>query len=313
MTIPSATPPRRGLPPELDDLLDATWHAVQDGLPAPPTMGEGEPALIPAHPAPLPPRWRVGRAWAWTVLPPLLAMMVALGGWVAWIRLGNVPGYLVPAPGDVAAALGDDPGRFIDAAGVSLLHALGGLAAGSGVAFLLGVAMAHARALERALYPLAILVKVTPIVAVAPLLIIWFGFGHAPKVAVAGLITFFPMLVNTISGLRSIDPAAHDVLRSLRASGWQVFRRLRLPSAVPYLFAALRISVPLSLIGAVVAEWTAADSGMGQIIVIAHGDFDMAALFAAIVVLAALGMALMAAVALAERYSLGWHESHIER
>jgi len=300
------------LPADLDDLLDATLFAVASGHASSP-----EAAPPPIAAAPPPGLYRhtlaaTARGWAWVVLPPVLALLATLGGWVAWIRVRDVPGYLVPSPGAVFEALRSDPDRFFDGASMSLLHALGGLALGSGVAFLLGIAMAHARALERALYPLAIMVKVTPIVAVAPLLIIWFGFGHAPKFAVAALITFFPMLVNTVTGLRSVDPAAHEVLRALRASRWQVFRMLRLPSAVPYLFAALRISVPLSLIGAVVAEWAAADSGMGQVIVIAHGDFDMASLFAAIVVLAALGTALMALVALTERRFLDWHESRIE-
>ncbi|HRC63327.1 MAG TPA: ABC transporter permease subunit, partial [Dehalococcoidia bacterium] len=171
------------------------------------------------------------------------------------------------------------------------------------------VVMAHSRPLERALYPLALVVKVTPVVAVAPLFIIWFGFGIWPKLLVAALITFFPMLVNAVTGLRDVDPAALDFLRSLHASRWQVFWRLRGPASLPYLFAALRISVPLALIGAVVAEWMSGDGGLGQVILIANGDFDTASLFAAVLVLAALAVLLSGALALLERTVLFWHES----
>lgn len=241
--------------------------------------------------------------------PPTLAALAVLAALEMWVRWRHVPAYLVPAPSDVVTVLRADPGRFLSGGSVTLVHAMGGLLLGAGLAFLLGVVMAHSRVLERALYPLAILVKVTPVVAIAPLLVIWFGFGHAPKFAVAALITFFPMLVNAITGLRAVDPVAHDVLRALRATRWQVFWMLRLPGAVPYLLAALRISVPLALIGAVVAEWVAADSGMGQVIVIAHGDFDTAALFAAIGTVAAIGVMLSGAVAVLEHVLLRWDEA----
>jgi NitT/TauT family transport system permease protein len=241
--------------------------------------------------------------------PPLVVALLALVAWEAWIRIREVPEYLAPAPTAVADALLADPARFLGAGAVSLQHALGGLVLGAGSAFVVGVAMAHSRRLERALYPFALMVKVTPIVAVAPLLIIWLGFGDGPKYVVAGLITFFPMLVNAVVGLRSIDPAAHDFFRAMDASRWQVLLRLRLPASLPYVFAALRISVPLALIGAVVAEWMSADSGVGQLIVIAHGDYDTPALFGAIVVLAAIGIGLTGVLALIERRLLSWHES----
>src|SRR5690606_13577736 len=155
----------------------------------------------------------------------------------------------------------------------------------------------------------ALMLKVTPIVAIYPLFTIWFGFGIWPKMLIAALITFFPMLVNAVIGLRSVDPQAYDFLRSLDASRWQVFWRLRLPSSLPYVFAALRISVPLSLIGAVVAEFLSGTSGMGQLILIANGDFDTPALFGAVVVLAALGVTLTGAVSYLERRVLTWRES----
>ena len=316
---------RPAITPEIADLLDG----APGGAGSPPRPGVATLRRLPARSAgsveqadlldatlyvARPP---ARRAWArpslrrvaLLVAPPLLAAAFVLALWEAWIRFRAVPEYLAPAPSAVLDALASDPSRFFDAGLTSAQHALGGLLLGSGSALLLGVLMAHSRTVERALYPLAILVKVTPVVAVAPLVIIWFGFGVWPKFIVAGLITFFPMLVNAVTGLRSIDPAAHDFFRAMYASRWQVFWRLRLPASLPYLFAALRISIPLALIGAVVAEWMSADSGVGQLIVIAHGDYDTAALFGAIFVLALIGVTLTAAVALLERRMLFWHES----
>lgn len=244
-----------------------------------------------------------------TLLPPLLTLTVIFSGWEAWVRLGDVASYLLPPPSAVFEALADDPGRFLHAIRQSLTAAFLGLLVASLVAFSLAVLMAHSRLLERALYPPAVLVKVTPIVAVYPLLMIWFGFGLWPKVVIAALITFFPMLVNAVVGLRSIDPQAYDFLRALHASRWQVFWRLRLPSSLPYVFAALRISVPLSLIGAVVAEFLSGSSGMGQLILVANGDWDTPVLFGAVFVLAAAGVVLMALVGYLERRVLSWHDS----
>ena len=292
MATGSRAPAGEGVARERADQLDGT-------------EGVGLPPARPARARVLP----SVRALVLFALPPLAAVTIALVLWELWIGVRDVKEYLVPAPSAVAAALVDDPSRFIEAGTTSLWHALGGLAIGAGSAFLLAVVMAHSRPLERALYPLAIMVKVTPVVAVAPLFIIWFGFNAWPKLMVAGLITFFPMLVNAITGLRSVDPAAHDFLRALHASRWQVFWKLRAPASLPYVLAALRISVPLSLIGAVVAEWFAADSGVGQIIVIANGELDTPVLFAAILVLALLGVALTAAVTYIERRVLFWHES----
>ena len=250
-----------------------------------------------------------GRVLLQTLLPPLVIGAVILAGWEAWVRVRDVPLYLVPPPTAVLGALADEPARYARATGQSLSAAFGGLFIASAVAFGLATVMAHSRLMERALYPPALLVKVTPIVAIYPLFTIWFGFGLWPKMLIAALITFFPMLVNAVIGLRSVDPVAHDFLRSLHASRWQIFWRLRVPSSLPYVFAALRISVPLALIGAVVAEFLSGSSGMGQLILIANGDFDTPALFGAAFVLATLGVVLSSVVAYLERRVLSWHDS----
>ena len=270
----------------------------EDARPATARVGAVPRSLVRAEPSALR-----------RLLPPLLALTVTLAVWEAVVRATGVPDYLVPAPSGIGAVLARDPGRFAAAGFTSLIEALAGLTVGTGAAFAAAVVMAHSRPLERALYPLALLVKVTPVVAVAPLFIIWFGFGALPKVLIAALITFFPMLVNAVTGLRSVSPAALDAFRALDASAWQTFRLLRVPASLPYVVAALKISIPLSLIGAVVAEWMSGDSGVGQIILIANSSLDTASLFAAVVVLAVLAVALTGAVALVERRTLSWHES----
>ena len=153
---------------------------------------------------------------------------------------------------------------------------------------------------------LAILLKSTPMVALAPLLTLWLGFGVLPKILITALLTFFPVLVNTLSGLQQPDPALLDLFRAWRASRWQIFLRLRLPSALPFLFAALKISAPLALIGAVVAEWTGASGGLGRTMWLAYANLNLPFLFGAIFILAACGMASYQLLAWLERRVVFW-------
>lgn len=224
-----------------------------------------------------------------------------------WTRALRVPSYLLPAPSAVVARMATDAGLLAREGSITLGEAAAGFVLGTSVAFALATAMAWSRPLERTLFPLAILVKLTPIIAVAPLFTLWFGFGTAPKVAIAALITFFPMLVNSFVGLRSADLQEVAFLQTLGASGREIFRHLRVPSALPYLFSGARISVNLALIGAVIGEWTGADRGLGRVIFVANANLDLTILFAAVLVLAAIGIAANALVGAAERRVLHWH------
>jgi NitT/TauT family transport system permease protein len=243
------------------------------------------------------------------VLPAVMGLALAFVAWEAWIEIKDVKPYLVPAPSVVFERLYQDPWLFIEEGLKTLEGALLGFVAGTGVALTLAVVMSQARLLERTIFPLAILIKVTPIVAIAPLLTIWFGWGLMPKVFIAGLIVFFPIMVNALIGFRSVNPNALALLQSLSASRWEVFYRLRLPSSLPYLFAAFRFSIPLSVIGAVVAEWFSGDRGLGSVIYVANNNLDMATAFAGIFTLAVLGVGLFLITAAIERRFLFWHES----
>lgn len=240
---------------------------------------------------------------------PLIALLTLGVAWELTVRLSGVADYLVPTPSAVGSRLFDDLGYFLFHGLITLVEALGGFAMGSTVAVLAAGVMAHSRLFERTVYPIALLIKVTPIVAIAPLFVIWFGFGSFPKMMIAALITFFPVMVNTFVGLRSVNPTTLDFFRLLDAGEAQVLFKLRVPSALPYVFAAFRIAVPLSVIGAVVGEWFTGDRGLGSVIIVAHHNIDMPTLFSAIAVLACIGLGLTGITALVERRVLFWHDS----
>jgi NitT/TauT family transport system permease protein len=254
---------------------------------------------------------RLLRTAALHLVPPIAALGTAAGVWEAWVRARDIPTYLVPAPSVVVRRMAEDPAFFAQEGWSTLYGALLGFALGSAVAIVLATVMAHSRIMERSLFPLAILVKVTPIVAIAPLLAIWFGFGLMPKVFIAALIVFFPVMVNALVGFRSVNPRALELMRSLAASPAEVFLKLRVPSSLPYLFAAFKVSIPLSVIGAVVAEWFSGDSGLGRVIQVANNNLDMPTAFGAIFSLAILGIGLFLLTSAIERRLLFWHESAV--
>ena len=240
---------------------------------------------------------------------PIITLAAAGVLWEVAVRVSGVAEYLVPTPSAVWSRLSGDLSYFLFHGLITLYESLGGFALGTLVAVIAAGVMAHSRLFERTVYPIALLIKVTPIVAIAPLFVIWFGFGSFPKMMIAALITFFPVMVNTFIGLRSVNPTTLDFFRLLDASEAQVLIKLRIPSALPYVFAAFRIAVPLSVIGAVVGEWFTGDRGLGSVIIVAHHNIDMPTLFSAIAVLACIGLGLTGITALIEQRVLFWHDS----
>lgn len=244
--------------------------------------------------------------------PSALGLALLLALWEAWVRWREIKIYLLPPPSRVGERLYEEPWLFLEHGLQTLEGALLGFGVGAGVAIILATIMAQSRLLERAIFPIAILLKVTPIVAIAPLLTIWFGFGLMPKVFIAALIVFFPIMVNALTGFRSVNPNSLALLESLAASRREVFLRLRLPSSLPYLFAAFRVSIPLSVIGAVVAEWFSGDRGLGSVIYTANHNLDMPTAFAGIITLAVMGVGLFLVTTAIERRVLFWHESALD-
>jgi NitT/TauT family transport system permease protein len=228
-----------------------------------------------------------------------------------WKLLADHDRFLLPQPGATGSELWNHPGLYLRNAATTLVEALIGLAIGFGGAFVIAVVMSQISIVERALLPLAVALNVTPVVAVAPALVVAFGFGRTPKVIVTAVIVFFPALINSLVGLRSADPEVLDVLRSLDAARWEVLWWVRLPSALPYLFAAARVCLPLAVVGAVVAEFVAPGSsaGLGTLITQASANSQLSRVYAAIICLAMLGVALTLLITAIERRVLAWHPS----
>jgi NitT/TauT family transport system permease protein len=252
---------------------------------------------------------RFWHAFTAYVLPPLVAFTALIAFWEAYIAWRDVSVFVVPAPHRIASRFFDDPWFFSREGAYTLYEATLGLLIGTTIALVVSVAMAYSRPLERAIFPIAVAVKVTPIVAISPVLVIIFGFGVMPKLIVATLLCFFPMLVNATIGFRDVNPAQLEFFRSISASRWQVFWKLRAPSSLPYIVSALKITYPLALTGAVVAEWFTGTHGLGYVIYSAWLNLRTPELFAAIGVLAITGVVIYATLSLVEQRLLFWHES----
>ncbi len=243
----------------------------------------------------------------------LVALAIVALFFIAWegsVLLTHTPVYLLPAPSRVVQTLAANGPMYAQAFLVTVGEALAGLALGLLAGALIAALLTLQPGLEGGVMTLAILLKSTPMVAIAPLLTLWLGFGVLPKVIITALLTFFPALINLLSGLQRPDPVLLDLFHSWRASRWEIFVHLRAPSALPYLFAALKISAPLALIGAVVAEWTGASGGLGRTMWLAYSNLNLPFLFAAIFLLAAAGMALYWLLAWAEKRAIFWQREH---
>ena len=238
----------------------------------------------------------------------LLLIAVVLLVWEALVRLFAVPAFILPEPSNIFMALyrGIASRLYIDHIGVTLAETLIGFALGTSLAFLLGTAVALSRRTEYFLYPFIVMFQAMPKVALAPLIIVWFGLGLTSKVVTAALVAFFPLLVNTIVGLRSADEDRVSLMRSLAASRWQLFWMLELPNAMPYIFAGLEIAMIFALLGAIVAELVGAQSGLGMLIQSMNFTMDVAGQFSVLLILSVLGLALNGIVTAIRRRVLFW-------
>ena len=226
--------------------------------------------------------------------------------WELSVFISRTPVYILPAPTRVLQTLFSNTDTFVQATILTLSEALIGLIIGAVAGILLATILTLLPGIEDGVMTLAILIKSTPMVAIAPLLTLWLGFGVLPKIIITALMSFFPVLINVLSGMQRVDPALMDLFKSWNASRWEIFRFLRAPSAIPYLFTALKITGPLSLIGAVVAEWTGASGGLGRTMWLAYTNLNLPFLFAAIFILAAAGMILYRLITWAERKAVFW-------
>lgn len=219
-----------------------------------------------------------------------------LCAWEVTARSLQIPDYVLPLPSQIFTRLFTSLPTLLTHARATLLEALGGFVLGASSGAACAVAMARSRTVERMLYPLVISSQTFPKEALAPVFLTWFGYGIAPKIVIAGLISFFPVVINTTRGLLAVDPLILELMRSLSANQRQVFIKVRLPNAIPYLFAALKMCVTLSVIGAVVGEFVGASEGLGHLVRLANSELATDLMFAALVVLGAMGTSLFLAV-----------------
>lgn len=249
--------------------------------------------------------WRsyLRRLLPWAVVGALLL------AWSAAVSLFKIPDYLLPAPEDIGARIVKEWRLLVHHGAYTLMSVLLGFIA----SILIGVPMALLivlnRALERVMMPFLVMSQTIPKVAIAPILVVWLGFGLLPKIAIVFLISFFPIVVSTVTGLKSVEGDMIDLVRSMGARTWKIMLRVRAPSALPQMFAGFKIAICLAVVGAVVGEFVGSNRGLGYLLLTATGSLDGTLVWAALFVLIAGGVALFAIVARLERFSIPWHVS----
>jgi ABC-type nitrate/sulfonate/bicarbonate transport system permease component len=271
------------------------------GSDRPPTEpGTGQHPDAAAPPLRRPSRWR-------RVLPAAVFSLLVLAGWQLYTVAADVSPLLLPSPLEVAQSVVDNAGLFADNALVTLTEILLGFALGAGAGVALGVLLTYSVLAERAIYPWLVASQMVPIIAVAPILVVWFGFTIVPKVLVVALVCFFPVVVNTIDGLKSVDPEMVRLMRTLGMSRLRIMRSVRVPSALPYVFSGFKVAMALATIGAVFGEWVGSSEGLGYLMLALNNQLATTELFAAVLVLSLLGIGLFFLVGLVERLAIPWH------
>ncbi len=258
-------------------------------------------------------RLRQARVLANSVLAPALILLGVVAAWEGYTRLRDIKSYVLPSPSLILRRLlGDWPVLFPHLQ-ITLIEILLGFGLAFVVAMTTGILLAHSAAFRRGVYPLVVASQTVPVIAIAPVLIIWFGYNIVPRVLVTALIAFFPLTVNTVAGFLAVDSELINFFRSLNATRTQIFFKLSLPTALPFIFAGLKVSATLSVIGATVGEWIGTDRGLGHLIVLDTAQLDTPRVFASIALLSLSGIVLFLAISLLEWIALPWRHGQQAR
>ena len=236
----------------------------------------------------------------------VLLVAALLGGWELYADLGGVDDFILPAPSQIATALWDDRSLLWSNLLVTAQEVGLGILLALVLGFLLAVALHFSGTLRRSVYPLLVASQAVPIVIIAPLLVVWFGFGIVPKLAIIALVCFFPVVVTTLDALRSVDPDQLKLMRTLDATRWQAFRWAEAPAALPAALSGAKIAVAVAVIGAVFAEYAGSSEGLGHLMLQAIPQLETARAYAAVVLLAAFAILLFSALSLVERRLVPW-------
>jgi ABC-type nitrate/sulfonate/bicarbonate transport system permease component len=242
-------------------------------------------------------------------IPPLFLLGAGIGIWQIVTVARQVPDYILPPPSEIWQTAIDERQLLWDNALPTLRLAMGGFLLALVLGLLVAVLIRYSRALEATLYPIVIVSQTVPVLVLAPILVAVLGFTVLPKLIVVCLICFFPITVNTVDGLRSVDPDLANLMRTLGAGRWQRFRQVEWPTALPFLFSGAKVAITYSIVGAIFGEWVGSSEGLGWYMIQAKSQLDISGLFAAGIILTILGVALFGAVSVAERLLLPWYHS----
>jgi len=248
------------------------------------------------------------RWWARSWHPVVFVVAVLILWWVV-TAMKLVPPFIIPSPGDTWAAFADNAAYLAQHTWVTTYETLVGFVIAVVVGLFVAVIMVYSRGMEQTLYPVILFAQVIPKIAIAPLFIVWLGFGTAPKILVAVLMAFFPVVISGLAGLRSVDPEILQLTSTMGAGRWRTFLKVRLPAALPELLSGLKVAATLAVTGAVVGEFVGANEGLGYVILQANGNLDTAMLFAALIIMSLMGVLLFAVIQIAERFLIPWHAS----
>jgi NitT/TauT family transport system permease protein len=240
---------------------------------------------------------------------PVALLILCVAAWWLITLTKLVQPYLVPSPGTTLRVMADKWGYIWHNGWVTTYETLLGFLIAVAVGVLAAVVMVYSRSVERTLYPLLLFAQVIPKIAIAPLFIVWLGFGIAPKIVIAVLIAFFPVVISMVAGLKAVDPEMIELSATMGAGPLQTFAKIRLPASLPHLFSGLKVAVTLAVTGAVVGEFVGANEGLGYVILQANGNLDTPMLFAGLLVMSLIGVVLFVLVEILERLLLPWHAS----
>lgn len=238
---------------------------------------------------------------------PAVFAVIVLVVWQALVMITGISETSLPSPIEVAKSGWENRQLLIDNTWVTVLEILIGFLAAIVLGVFLAALIHSSKTVERALYPWLVVSQMVPIPAIAPIIVIWTGFDLRPKIIVIALVSFFPIAVNTIDGLRAVDPQLLRLMKTLKASWWQRFRLAQVPAALPHFFSGLKVAAALSVIGAVFAEWVGSSEGLGYLILVLNNNTETATMFATIFLLSLIGIILFSIVSLLERILLPWY------
>ncbi|MER6979480.1 ABC transporter permease, partial [Streptomyces carpinensis] len=240
---------------------------------------------------------------------PFALLLVCLVAWWSVSAAGLVEPYLVPSPGATLDVMATKSGYLWHHSWVTTYETLLGFVIAVVVGVLAAVVMVYSSTVEKTLYPILLFAQVIPKIAIAPLFVVWLGFGIAPKILIAVLIAFFPVVISMVTGLKSVDPEMIQLSQTMGASALQTFVKIRFPASFPHLFSGLKVAVTLAVTGAVVGEFVGANEGLGYVILQANGNLDTPMLFAGLLVMSLIGVVLFVIVEITEKLLLPWHAS----